>query len=249
MADDDAAKGYPLREALERFADPEKWRAFAEVADAEPPRRPSIWLQPRPGWLTQRSAMRKTNVADPERQRARWLQRQRTWAALVADFRAQLVSGELIATGCEAPDSLDRPRRPIPAEMWAKLRIDFRRSSARWHEMRLREILVRRRADADLAPTAAEAAQEAVVVTPTTKQKRPGRRTFMPEAEEEMRALASCNALTGNLKADSHAVAERVAARYPGQNVCCPKTIRNRLNKLYRVLYQEQCARNNSGDF
>ena len=57
--------------------------------------------------------------------------------------------------------------------------------------MELREILVRRPADAELAPTAAEAGQEAVMATPTSKQKRPGPRTFIPEAEEEMRAHGS----------------------------------------------------------
>ena len=93
---------------------------------------PNHRAAPRPGCRDDQGGSRSVarcrglHVADPERQRARWLQRQRAWAALLADFRGRLVSGELIATGCEAPASLDSPRRPIPAEMWAKLRINFR---------------------------------------------------------------------------------------------------------------------------
>ena len=61
------------------------------------------------------------------------------------------------------------------------------------------------------------------MVTPISKQKRPGPRTFIPEAEEEMRAMAACGTLTGNFKADSHHMAERVAARFPGRRCVLPR--------------------------
>ena len=250
MADRDAMAGYPLREALERFADPATWRAFAEVADAEPPHGPSNWLEQGRGggWLGEHRPTPRWDVGRFDPRRARWEQRKRALAALVADFRGRLISGELLATGWEPPLSLDTQRRDIPAKLWVKLRIDFGRSRARWCELQLREIRVRRAADLEHRP-AAQGRGEATPETARLGRARPGRRSFMPEAEEEMRAMASCGALTGSLKADSHAIAQRVAARFPTVKVCEPKTIRNKLSKIYRILHQEQCARNNSGNY
>jgi hypothetical protein len=240
----DESEGLPLAEALRAYGDPELWAAYesARAKLRSMPRRPS-WLrdsrEARDEWSDRYEA------AQPAARHAA----DRAWAELVADFRAQLVSGELLATGYEAPDSLDRQKRPIAAEWWTKSRINVDSSSARRREVRLRDILVRRAADPRLEAVAAEGLPKDTTAALSSKQKHPGPRTFMPEAEEEMLALASCGALTNNFKADSHVIAGRVAARFLGQKVCDPKTIRNRLNKLYRILYREQCAQINSGDF
>jgi len=205
-------------------------------------RMPSSHAVPRPGCGEDRSGSRETPRTAISRiptgnERVGCVGNRRG-RLLLADFRARLVSGELIASGYEVPIRLDSQRLDIPPEKWVKLRFRFGNSSAQWRTLEVCEILVRRAAEPHPERAAAE-----------TQQEDPAARTFIQMAEEEMHAMAASGALTGNFKADSHAIADRVAPRFRGRKARSPKTIRNQLNKLYRDLCEQQCAQNDLGDF
>jgi hypothetical protein len=124
VSDASSAKAYaastvhtetPLQEAFGVFCDPQLVRRWHEAKA-----RRVYYIGPQRIWAT--GEIHQVKRRDPAAEAAQAA----ASGALVADFRSRLRNGELEATGIPHP-SADGRRAPIPAALWAVLKIDWRR--------------------------------------------------------------------------------------------------------------------------
>jgi hypothetical protein len=234
----DATDGYPLREALERFADPAKWRGYERARQAARGRRNRrypmmVGGEPIAGWATAEEMKRSNALIE---------QRERAWNDLCLDVIGRLRSGELIATGLEEPLTLHRVPTPIPPHLWQALRPDFKNSAAVGGGLKISAILVRRASGADQERTTVSSAVEKLQdpdpdVIPEARP--PGRPSMMPKIEAEMRHRAAAGQLRDTLSAESRVLARWAQTTHPDEGPPRAESIERRLGRLYQELKQK----------
>jgi hypothetical protein len=152
MATDDG--WLPLKEAFEVFADRELWQAYQQAplpAPASPD--PQAWLgryAERP-FLSVRSRQRDPfrfdeRIRPPEPAGGA---REKAWTALLTNFRAHLLSGELMASGIDPRAPIDNPRVMIPVERWRLLKPVISRGMAKGRPFELVDVMVRQHRPGD----------------------------------------------------------------------------------------------------
>jgi hypothetical protein len=230
--------GYPLREALQRLADPAKWQAYERArlaAGGGRNRRYSMTFRGEPiaGWGAAEEMKRSNALIE---------QRDRAWRDLCFDLISRLRSGELIGTGLEEPLTLDRARRAIPLHLWQVLRPDFKHSAAVGGGLKISGILVRCTTVADPEETVVKSAVEelpdsAPDVIPDARP--PGRPSMMPKIEAEMRRRAAAGQLRDTLSAESKVLASWAQTMHPDDRPPRAKSIQRRLGKTYQELKEK----------
>jgi hypothetical protein len=233
----DATDGYPLQEALKRFADPAKWQGYETVRQAARGRRRRYSMtlggEPIAGWAAAEEMKRSNALIE---------QRERAWRDLCLDLISRLRSGELIATGLEEPLTLHRAPTPIPPHLWQALRPDFKNSAAVGGGLRISAILVRRATGADQERTAVSSAvEERPDSDPDAipEARPPGRPSIMPKIEAELRRRAAAGQLRDTLGAESKVLARWAQTTHPDEGPPRAKSIERRLGRLYQELKQK----------
>jgi hypothetical protein len=223
-----------LKVAFEAFADPALWRAYQQ-APPSPSAAPSPWLgrhAQRPFLQTgspQRDPFRfDQRIRAPERQ---GISRERAWNALLADFKSRLLSGELMATGVEGTDSLSYIRKPIPRELWHRLRLQIRTSRATLGTLTVLDIEVRRVQANQVAE-----AEIPSVIPPSSETKRPGRRgrpSIKDRLAQEMRRRAEAGELVDGVAAEARALRSWAEQNIQGAKIPQVDSIEDAIRDLY----------------
>ena len=152
--------------------------------------------------LASSSRRRRLRAAQPSRRRE-----------LEMDFLARLRSGELPATGIEAPERINSRRLPIPAKLWWRLKLGLPPNPRPASQPRAErpalpscKSLVRRGDRGDLAPPTSG---EMVPSCP----RRLGPKSAMPAIEAEMRARAARGELAATAQQSSAHLLEKWTRR------------------------------------
>jgi len=147
--------GFTLQEAIERYADVEKWQAYQKAANdvAE--------LQCRTGSMS--FALRPLREWDDDSGPTQYdtLERVRQHAeqAVVRDLWMRLYNGELEATGIVFPTRLDSQEERIPPRLFRVVGPNFRESSVEGNGIKIIDVRVRRRECPDPIQTPARSAE------------------------------------------------------------------------------------------
>ena len=214
----DGSEGLSLREAVERFSDPEKWQTHAVAAAAAAGRSRTGFFfvggEPIAGWDAYDRAEAGNRLIDAS---------ERAWHALYADFLSRLQSGELIASGYRVPVDPAIGRQVIPTDLWTVLRPNVRNSSARGGGCQFVAILVSRRP--------ASAPFEALPVSRDATERRapsfPGRPSIMQAIIAHMRERAERQELASTLSAEARELEHWARLTFPGQQVPKSRSIRS----------------------
>src|SRR5215475_948061 len=137
--------GLTLQEAIERYADAEKWQAYQKAANdvAE--------LQCRTGSMSfvLRPVREWDDDSGPTQYDTLERVRQHAEQAAVRDLWMRLYSGELEATGIVFPTRIDSQEETIPRHLFRVVAPNFRQSSVEGGGIKIIDVRVRRRACPD----------------------------------------------------------------------------------------------------
>lgn len=217
-------KGVPLAEAVQHFSDPEDWERLLEASAAKARCGPVL------GYLCEDLATPAELARARETRHARE-DVMRANALLTAKFLNRLETGELIATGYQAgSDLMKKQRVRIPPDLLTALKLNYMKSSASGGGFEFVAIRVERAAGAPVQTLEHKGNQD------ERASSFPGRRSFMPMIEQEMRRRASEGMLAPSLAKESAALAEWAKHRFPGNQTPKARSIGNGLRATYRGL-------------
>jgi hypothetical protein len=232
----DGSEGLALRDAIERFSDPEKWQTYAVAAAAAAGKSRTgfffVGREPIAGWDAYDRAQADNQLIDAS---------ERAWDALYADFLPRLHSGELVASGYRVPVDPEIRRQVIPGDLWTVLRPNFQNSSARGGGCQFVCIKVHQAPATPggaLITSAASVERQAVASFP-------GRPSIMRGIIAHMKERAERQELASTLSAEARELEHWARLTFPSQQVPTWKTIRNGIRKEYRNLAAGKPARNN----
>jgi len=194
----DDEDGVPLREALERYADPELLRAFREApAGSSRVSYLSSWIH---------GADASAHNARSRQLHGQSQQRQRLLDRAIDDLVQRLRSGELIATGMRKPIELTSTRTRLQRELWRVLKPNIRNSSASGGGLTVLDILVR-----PAGSTGAYGDAESPNSTPTLPDVDAPRQPVRPSTASELiraeiQRRSSAGLLTGNWYRDAQEI-------------------------------------------
>lgn len=232
MRDDEPVSGLRLGEAIQRFTDEQKWRAYQDAAAAAAGRRRravfAIDGEPISGTHVYHRAQADNALVN---------RKQAAWQDVLADFMARLLSGELFATGLFAPFDAQSQRQAIRAELWAVLKPNFAKSSAKGAGCEVFAVRVMPAAEhgaAHALPGILDVFGDGLV----------GRPSCMAAIEAEMKARAMRGELGDTLADECRQLAEWAKNAFSPRRTPTPKTIHNQLSSVYRQLKSPHKTRN-----
>jgi hypothetical protein len=232
VSNEESALGLRLGEAIRRYSDEQKWRAYEDAAAAAAgKRRRGIIVLNGESIAGAHAAHRvhADNVLVDRKGKA--------WHNLLADFTRRLQSGELMATGLFAPLDARSQRQAIRAELWAVLKLNFSRSSAKGAGCEVVAIRVVHSAEqggVKAADSTGGVFGDGLV----------GRPSCMAAIEAEMKARAERGELSETLTEECRQLAEWAKNAFRPRRTPTWKTIRNQLSSVYRQLKSPKKARN-----
>ncbi len=240
----DEIHGVPLQQALEKYADRERWLAFCSATA----RKREHQYHQGSLWITTRRVNEWEDCDDIDES---FTACERAERAVVGDLWMRLYSGELIATGIECPPRLDSERRKIAPHMFRILSPRFGESSLVGPDIKIVDVLIRPALEggpiieqektnallgAVAAATSAKHSAEAEIRIPT--RGKPGRPRLPPDFGREMQRHAEAGELCAYLTHEALYL-QAWGIRNGLLNNGAPwalKTIKNNLNRLYRLL-------------
>jgi len=244
----DEGLGLPLQQALEQYADRDKWRAFCEAATRKRQRQ----LKCGSLRITVRHVSEWADYDGPSEIDEILAASERAERVVVGDLWAQLYRGELIATGIECPPRMDSERRHVPRNLFRILSPRFGESSLVGPDIKIVDVLIQRAKDCgtilenERANTSIGRSLEIASVGEADETKfkvsargLPGRPKLPADIEREARRHAEAGELCNSLNQEAlylQGWSTRNGLRNSKDKPWAASTIRNNLRALYREL-------------
>jgi hypothetical protein len=224
VSNEESALGLRLGEAIRRYSDEQKWRAYEDAATAAAGKRRRGIIALGGQAIAGAHAAHRVHADN-----ALIARREKAWHDVLADFTGRLHSGELVATGLFAPLDARAQRQAIRSELWAVLKLNFSRSSAKGAGCEVFAIRVVHSAEqggVQAADSTVEVFGDGLV----------GRPSCMAAIEAEMTARAERGELSETLTDECRQLAQWAKSAFRPRRTPTWKTIRNQLSSVYRQL-------------